>query len=795
MGVDLKGLSKGAFIFLLFVALTVVMTWPLAVNMTRSVPGDTGDPLLNTWILAWDAHKILEFDFKGFFNANIFFPYKNTLAYSEHLFGNMVFALPVLLISKNPVLAYNAVFLSGIFLSGLSMYLLALHLTKDRLAAFTAGVVYGFFPWRFVHLGHLQMQVAEWIPLTFLYYDKFRDSLSYRHLLLFTMFFLLQFLSCGYYALFLGFFMGLLISLDIWRRGIRDTAFLSKIAVFAVVSGVVILPFFYPYIKIKREMGFSRSFKESVMFSADILSYFSTTNMNRLWGGIAEKLVGRRPEGELFLGLTSVIVAAIGILGMKAKAQRIDFTNKAGSGYRKALSAIILLLMAASLAQSIAVLYTGGYVKTVFGVNIRATSHLNTTSVFLALGGAWLLLNDGFRAFLCSIGRDISESKKGFYLLVLVLSILFSLGPIIHFNGNKITYGPYIFLYKFFPGFSGLRVPARFIIMTELALSVFAAFGMARLCGRLKTGVMKVLVTSAVSGLILLESASMPLPMPSVAVGDDVPEVYRWLGKEKGDFAILELPLPKAHKEAAGQTKYIYYSTYHWKRLINGYSGYFPQSFYFLFLEGMKDFPSPASVGLLRELDIKYLIIHSGEYGAGEFEKIEGALTGRADVLKLSKQFGPDYVYEVSRPVDMDTGKELARGGMKASASAAGAELALDGDSETRWTTGAPQRPSDYFETDFGEVKKLSGIILELGPDFWDYPRGYMIELSADGRTWKKVKSEPDAVAPLRSFIKNPNKTDFAIPFGPASGRYVRITQTGSGMDKPWSVREVRFFE
>ena len=39
----------------LFAALTIGFTWPLTLGMTHDIPGDFGDPLLNAWILAWDA--------------------------------------------------------------------------------------------------------------------------------------------------------------------------------------------------------------------------------------------------------------------------------------------------------------------------------------------------------------------------------------------------------------------------------------------------------------------------------------------------------------------------------------------------------------------------------------------------------------------------------------------------------------------------------------------------------------------------------------------------------------------
>jgi hypothetical protein len=138
-----------------------------------------GDPLFGTWVVAWDVHKLLELDFDGLFDANIFYPYKDTLAYTEHTIGSTIFALPLIAILKNPVLGYNVALLMGMALSGFGMFLLASYLTGNRFAAFCAGLIYAFFPWRFVHIIQITLQQTQWIPLTFLYLHKFFACLPF----------------------------------------------------------------------------------------------------------------------------------------------------------------------------------------------------------------------------------------------------------------------------------------------------------------------------------------------------------------------------------------------------------------------------------------------------------------------------------------------------------------------------------------------------------------------------------------------------------------------------------------
>ena len=90
-----------------YAALTLLFTWPLARGLTHDIPGDFGDPLLNAWIVAWDTSHLG----RGWWNANIFFPHPLALGYSEHLLPQALQALPVHLVSSNPILSYNLLFL------------------------------------------------------------------------------------------------------------------------------------------------------------------------------------------------------------------------------------------------------------------------------------------------------------------------------------------------------------------------------------------------------------------------------------------------------------------------------------------------------------------------------------------------------------------------------------------------------------------------------------------------------------------------------------------------------------
>ena len=148
--------------------ITVVMTWPLVVRGGSAGRIDSGDGQFSIWNVAWVA-RTLVVDPRGLYNANIFYPHRGTLAYSEANIGAGVLAVPFYWASGgNPYLAHNAVvFLAFVFaLTG--TYGLVRHLTGHRGGAAVAAVAYAFCPYVFSHIPHIQLLMTAGIPYSLL---------------------------------------------------------------------------------------------------------------------------------------------------------------------------------------------------------------------------------------------------------------------------------------------------------------------------------------------------------------------------------------------------------------------------------------------------------------------------------------------------------------------------------------------------------------------------------------------------------------------------------------------------
>src|SRR5437016_5249104 len=114
------------------------MTWPLARNLGTAV-ANPGDPYLNVFILDWDWYAVTHHPL-ALFDANIFYPAKHALAFSENLFGIAIFLFPLRALGVTPIAAYNVAMLAGFALSGFVVYVLGHFVSESVPAGIAAGI-------------------------------------------------------------------------------------------------------------------------------------------------------------------------------------------------------------------------------------------------------------------------------------------------------------------------------------------------------------------------------------------------------------------------------------------------------------------------------------------------------------------------------------------------------------------------------------------------------------------------------------------------------------------------------
>lgn len=390
-----------------FAFLAILATWPLAARFGSALPRDLGDPLLNAWILGWDAER-LRHGLAGLWDAPIFFPYSRTLAYSEHLLALAVPVAPVVWLTGNPILAYNLGFLFTYVLAGTGMFLLARHITHRDDAALIAALIYGFGPQRADQIGQLQVLASGWMPISLLALHQYFATLSTRALLLFAGAFLAQALSNGYFLYFLALPAVVIVANEFVARREQLAKHRTQIVCsLAAAMGAIVLamtPVALAYLDVRRMYGFRRSYSDLVSFSADLSSYVHVGEAVRLWRPwLAQNLA---PERQLFPGVVAIVFAALALwprrTGTKPAQVQADGQHLTWCYALIGLLALVLSLGPEPAAWGRRLLPTGPYLwlaSIVPGLDgLRAPARFSVVvflalSVLAAIGAARILSN------------------------------------------------------------------------------------------------------------------------------------------------------------------------------------------------------------------------------------------------------------------------------------------------------------------------------------------------------------------------------------------------------------------
>lgn len=388
------------------------------------------------------------------------------------------------------------------------------------------------------------------------------------------------------------------------------------------------------------------------------------------------------------------------------------------------------------------------------------------------------------------------KSHKTFYVITAALAFVLSLGPVIRFLDREIITGPYMIFYKWIPGFSSLRVPSRLLVVMMLAMSVLSGYGTVRLLERVPGAMRKRILTVFIGGLILVDFASLPLPLTGIEKGDNIPAVYSTVKTLPNDVALIELPMPNLGVGRAYDSIYMYYSTFHWKPIVNGYCGYNPPG-YLIVRDAMEVFPSAGTFDLLRDLDVQYVLVHTHGFRQEKGQEILQRLQGFSEQAQLIDDKNGDYLFCIlpkeDKPQEFLRVVERKEDWTATSSSnLEQASAAIDGDPATGWSTAQPLKDGDYFQLDIKSAQEVGKIELFTADKPLCYPRGYLLQGSLDGTIWTTLAENPDSFPRItRQTIDRFYEYRMDITFEPHPLRFLRIRQTGWHPSRRWWIHEI----
>ena len=627
-----------------YAVLTLVQThpaWRVAADHQLSCCNDTW---LFIWTIGWDVHALTHAPW-AIFDANIFYPRENTLAYSEHLIGSVLVAAPVVWITGNQLLATNLVAISSVFLCAIGGYVLGRRLGFSETGAFVCGLVFAFTPPRFARIYQLHLTTIQWIPFALAFLHGYFQSGRARDLRLAAAFFSLQALTSGHGAAMLTLGGALVIahhfatggSLALSRR-IRDIGVPGLLLIAPV--GLILIP----YWRARSEVGLVRALDDMGVTASSWLS--SPSHAHTFFVSLLPDWTWLQtpPDAHLFPGVLPLLLAAAAFLIPAHRTGRTD--DGGGRWWARAAMALDILALS-QIVLGIAVVITGG-VRLRAGDSVILRAHGWEPWIYAALliaARAALARRVRFApwAFLARTGGRIqSMGIRGLYLLMLLVTVWMTIGP---------PFGVWPWVYRM-PGLSFIRVPSRFMLLGMLALGVIAAIGFERIAARLRPG-RRLAATSVLAVLLAAEFASMPLdmrPYPIVAQ-----PMHQWLSTQPKPFSLVELPVPRTDLKAIVARRnsiYMQYSMAHFQPLVQGYSGIEPPGYPEL-EQKLMYFPDEASLEALAGLRVTYAVVHMDSYHDEGRTQIEAALERfeREGWLRLVFMNGDKgRVYTIHRP-------------------------------------------------------------------------------------------------------------------------------------------------
>jgi hypothetical protein len=288
----------------------------------RLVPS-LDDPLFNLYVLKWSAHQI-GLGLPDLWNANLFHPTQGALALSDHLLGPAAQLALFLKVVPNAIAGYNFLLYTAYVATALAVCWVCRRAGLSWTAAILAGWMYTFSPFRITQMSHIQILIAQWIPLALWFWDRLLAERTPKNAALFLLFYLLNVTGGCYLAYMIHFplLALLVIRVAIQGREIVSLRSLRLLVPVGLVAGSVLLAVFLPYARISESLGLTRTDEEIRQFGATPASYFTPSRGNlyvspetkgflRQNLGVETRRVFR-PERALFAGFLPTLLFLVG---------------------------------------------------------------------------------------------------------------------------------------------------------------------------------------------------------------------------------------------------------------------------------------------------------------------------------------------------------------------------------------------------------------------------------------------------------------------------------------------------
>lgn len=561
----------------LFFLFSIYITYPLIFNLGNRAVGQ-GDELVISWIMNWVIHAIVQGNIYTFFDANLYYPYLHSLAYSDLFITSSLLAIIPLWIVQEPIVVVNFTLITSLTLVGFSLYLLSYYLTKDFLASLFAGILVIFSPAVLDKATHLQILSIYWVPLAILFFLKFLNLQRTKYLLVSLIFFLCQVYNSflpGYFILFS--YLIILIYYWLWNKEKAKALFIKKNILALLITFILVIPIAVPYFQVAREFNYVRDIRDAIHFALQPEDLFYPSAYTRLQ--------------QYLLDLPF---------------NQISQNNEFKPGYVGFIFTVLIVL---------SIFYTFKYY--------------------------------------------IKERNVSIFLTIALTGLIISLGPVLHLGRQTIHDPfpiplPYALFYYLLPGFQGFRNSARWEMLFILAIVIVVAMAIHSLLKKYSLKTQTVIYLLLI--IVCIAEFNFPMKFEKIPAKSEFPKVDYWLTTTPKDIQIVHLPIynwnmwPYTQNELWRE----YYSTLHFRKMVNGYSGFSPPPWQALVHRLHDTVPKKESITLLKNLQVNYIVVNKKDYD-NLFKDNQARYAGNAIInafknnpsLRFVRQLDNQYIFEV----------------------------------------------------------------------------------------------------------------------------------------------------
>lgn len=516
---------RDLIVLALYFIITLVVTYPLAIQFNTHVPGTTTwslDEYGYVWNHWWFKYSLFDLQANPFHTDYLFYPLGSSLVLYAYTLLHVFLATPIHF-AFGIIPASNSTVLFSFVTAAFGMYLfvryflrVSLRIWNEKynaglcavaddgrlhaLAAFVAGIVFAFASNRYVYLslGHYNIVASEWIPFYLLFLFKALLEPKIKNAVMAGLF-----AAMALYTETTDGVLLVLLTLAIlvfeWKLVLRP-ATLARLGVIVGATALFFAPLLVPTALEIFASGYTLpGFGHSENLLVDLAGFFAPTSLHPLSRYWVQELDAVREQTSRFSDVNTFFV-----------------------GYATALLALV------------------GFI------------------VFARRNRMWLGIALGFA--------------------------ILALGPLLHINGKsqfdldglQVNVPMPFLILHYIPLIRENRVPNRYSILVVIALAVLVAYAVWWILWKLSTRVKQaqftfagIAVSGLLSVLLIFEHLALPLPLTDAVI----PDVYSQIGRDPGNFTVLSIPLGMRNsfgQVGAEDTRTQYYQSAHQKYLLSG---------------------------------------------------------------------------------------------------------------------------------------------------------------------------------------------------------------------------------